>query len=604
MQLTLSNYRTDSSRWQRYVLQPANRSIKETNKVVFETDQIKFSLSCPANIVSAKLFIGDAELHGKMIVSGEGSRFEWKPKINKRFGHDAFFLHYCGIANLSILTWNDEGISQRVLFESVNVCGRKITAERVGNMLTYISTNITEDLLQVFSPTQFDANLVKKGVSLAENLQRLEVTLQQVSTSLKGVISRPLSSLRPTLRTLKYPSPEQLQSCDMEWVLENAGLAVEADSAETALFHSGFRWRAMAEIASTAPADSTDIQENHLIRFYLITLQQNANELVNQSRLSEEETSNDPISDDGEVYLNFYSIANRLLNKLGAGYYQRAEECLNHCNHLLTLFDKHIPTRSLSPNTLRITEKMRTNRHYHGMAKLMHDWMEKREVVWLEKVILSSINSTWKLFEYYCVMVTNNFLFSEGISSNKGLFSGGFRGRQLSLSFEPRWPTANKAGPNDSIIIVDRYTNNYREPDIVIDIQATKTQPQKILVFDAKCRGEQDVWKDLQKCELKYTLGVRDLDGKCPVRSLIMLYPAPSSASDINFQDYYLAPFNLQGPKSAEPVMGIQRLNILDNGCEKGLDDFLSLLFRKYLGDSFLKEVHPSYESSPYLRVV
>ncbi|WP_444912912.1 DUF2357 domain-containing protein [Microbulbifer sp. PAAF003] len=588
MELLLKNLKPRKNSWEEYLLLPANEEAAFTEKTVFETDQIEFELKCPPNIIKAKLFIGDAEISGALDnYSDVTSIFKFTPRRNRRYGYDALFLHYCGIANMNVLITSSEGIESRILFESINVCGRKITAQRIEKILNYLSNNITQELLNVFSPTQFRANLANNGVSIADRIQRLENTLEEVDEIIRVIMHRPIKALRPTQRTLKNPMPESLQGNDIEWVLENAGQSVEADCPENAIFHSQFRWLTMEEVENSTPLESTNIQENQLIRFFLITLRSNASEILSKCKLDvDSKYSFDLVAEDGATYRNFYSIANKFFNRIGSSYSKRAEKCFLHCGYLIRQFDKRVPTQPIKPKTLNPTQKMRSNKPYMAMVRAMHDWLVKCEILWLDKIIFSSINSTWKLFEYYTVLTVNNWLTSFGINESKALFYGYYGDNFVKLLYEPSWPTIDRAKPDDRIAIADRYTRQRRTPDIILDIQ-NKIGQRNILILDAKCRQERDVWEDLKSCQLKYIHAVRERDGRCPVKGLVLLYPRSSEQHSLDFQDYYLEPFGLNDLYSAEPYMGIQRIDISSDGSENGLHRLLESLLDKISLENF-----------------
>jgi hypothetical protein len=246
------------------------------------------------------------------------------------------------------------------------------------------------------------------------------------------------------------------------------------------------------------------------------------------------------------------------------------------------MFDAKVPTSKRRPSSLKPTAKMRANIHYIKMSRMMNDWLQKKEVVWLDKVLFSSINSTWRLFEYYTVISTHNWLLSQAENINAGLFKGGVIGAEkVALCHEPRIPKANRAMDDDQYVVVDRFTRNLRTPDIVIELESHSQR--QLLVFDAKCRQERDVWSDLTMCESKYTNAIRDrASGKPIVKSLVMLYPKTSQHKDTRFQDYYLEPYRKDDHFFAEPVMGIQRILIEKDGVEKSYSELLGTLFEKF----------------------
>lgn len=585
--LQLSNLGSSANkRWESYTLDPTGSEMGEFVATIFETDKIKFVLTCPSDTKSASIFIGDAEIKGSLEEqSGDKNRFVFMPKYNARFGYEAICLHYCGIANFSaIINREHSSDPDRFLFESVNVCGRKVTAERIKNILEFLSNNITEDLLVALSPTQLSANLVNNGVSMAERIQRLEHSLKDINGTVQSITHRPIKYLRPTSRIIHNPTPDKMSGADMEWVLENAGQAVEAENPDEGLFHYGFKWRSLPEIQSESASDSTGVEENLIIRYYLLSLRTAAAEMVSESRTHKpgKASSHDlSMGDEGTGYYNFYSIAAKLLGTLGSGYYHRAMACLDNCNSLLSQFDAKVSTSKRRPSSLKPTAKMHANIHYIRMARLMNDWLQKKEVVWLDKILFSSINSTWRLFEYYTVISTHKWLLSRAENTNTGLFKGVIGSEKVTLFYEPRIPTANKAMPENNYVVIDRFTKNLRTPDIVIELESHNQR--QLLVFDAKCRREADVWSDLRICESKYTNSIRDrITGKPIVKSLVMLYPKTSQHSDTRFQDYYLEPHRKDDAIYVEPVMGIQRVSIEKNGIEQSYSELLTTLLDKF----------------------
>jgi hypothetical protein len=219
--LTLNNIgRSSYKRWETYTLSPTGSEMGEFVATIFETDQIEFVLTCPPETVSASIFIGDAEIKGSLESrSDDQARFVFTPKYISKFdGYEAICLHYCGIANFSA-TISGEQSSDRFLFESVNVCGRKVTAERIKNILEFLSRNITEELLVALSPTQLSANLVNNGISMATRIQRLEHALKEINGTIRAITHCPINYLRPTSRIIHNPTPDKMSGADMEWVL-------------------------------------------------------------------------------------------------------------------------------------------------------------------------------------------------------------------------------------------------------------------------------------------------------------------------------------------------------------------------------------------------
>lgn len=586
IRITLKNIqRKSQKRWDTYCLNTTNIDNDKYVATIFETDQIQFILDCGLNFVSARIFIGIAELRGTPIPtvgSSEMRSFNFMPKSNNKYGYESFFLHYCGIAQISAVLVEQSGREQRVLFESINVCGRKITSDRVVSILEYLSNNVTKPMLDTLSPTKLKSSLVKNGVSIADRLQLLERTLNEIDGSVRAISVRPLKSLRPVINTIYNPTPEKLSSDDFEWIVENSGQSVEAESSEVALFRHGLKWRTLHQMKTIQPVASTDIEENIIIGYLLNSLRRTAAEISHECLISNDTSVAQTYEEGGEYYANFYSIANRMLNSLGESYYHRSKECLAKIIALIKVFEGSVPTSQIRPSKLRPTLKMQANPYYMQIVRSMHEWLEKREVVWIEKHLFSSVNSTWKLFEYYLVINVHTYLCERsGLDIINGLFSG-FIGRTfVRLLYAPKISTVEYSTSGDSYVVVDRYTGRYREPDIVIEL--SRGDDLQLLIFDAKCRSEHDVWSDLRVCELKYTGSIRHRrTGKPVVSAMILPYPMTSEHQNDSFQDYYEGPYSIDGALSCVPVMGIQRVPITSGGIYGGYIDLLGKLLDRF----------------------
>lgn len=581
--LILSNLNSNKhkSEWDSYTLNPTNLLNDEPVGTILETDSIKFVLQTENDDwTKIVLCIGDAQLKPFSAKCENGLyQTTWMPKQDRIFGYKAFFLHYCGLANISVHFTRPDGFSETTLFQSLNVCGRKITADRIERMLIYISTEIDGNTVKALSPTSFMAKLEKKGVAIADYLQQLESVVTSINLSIRHIITKPIVALRPSRTIMRSPRSCDLDSSSIEWITENTGLSEDAPCKEDGLFEYGFGWRGMPDVVSIIPKPSTDIYENRLIRYYLIRLNSEARRLYKKLRLeTAAHTPTTEIISEGHVYVNFSSIAKNVLKNIGSSYSSRTLSLVKATEMMLNTFNTKIPTSDTKLLNIHITEKIKANRHYLLAVKHIHDWLENREILWTEKNIFSSIFSTPKLFEYYSLLLVNSWLKTNGESSSTGLFSGSISKSYVSLHYEPVYLSPKKSPSSMGIYAADRFTKGWRTPDIVIDVTKMDTQsPQRSLfILDAKCKKEEYVLPDLEKCILKYTHGLRDDSGDSPVTSLIMLYPEPrKSISTDLFIDYYKPPYGLFGSMKAYPVMGCQKIMINADGKEEGLDALL-----------------------------
>lgn len=581
MRLELKNVGRNHKNWDSIVLMSTDGNLCSLAKYeILETDQISFKVNVPSKYISAKLIIENIELQGAECCSDDDlvSSFEWLPKHNKKFGYDAIFLHFFGIAQLAVELTNINNETNVVLFEPINIYGRLVTADRAVSMLSYISKEANHSILKALSPTTFGSKLVKNGISPADILKRLEKTLEEIEPIVKTIIHRPITSLRGKTEILYNPTPDQVDDESIEWISENSGLSVDALCSDDGLFQFGMHWRSMPEVKAKHLSQSCDLYENQLIAFYLSKVSCEGRRIVERCEQYRQNLSFTEERDFGGEYRNFYNVTRKSLQAVTAKYLYRAKLCMEKSERMLLVFNRMVPTSKNPLGKVALTEKLKANRHYLLLIKHLKEWLEIREINWIEQNILSSVNSTPVLFEYYTVLLTNRWLKNNGETSQQGLFDGTINGRKARLYYEPSYPHPSYGDSKYGIWSSDISAKKGRRPDIVIDLSYEENTERELVILDAKCRKEQNVLREsLPECIPKYGYGIRDKQGNNPVKCVVMLHPKPNNETD-SFVDFYAAPYNCFGLKRAYPILGAQRMNIDSKGSENGFHRLLHLL--------------------------
>ncbi len=338
-------------------------------------------------------------------------------------------------------------------------------------------------------------------------------------------------------------------------------------------------WRGMPEIFVGKAIPSTDIYENHLIYFYLNKLFSEGKKILNKCEKNRWNIKTNNHTTNPYGYVSFFDVSQKNLNSITAKYELRARVCVTKIEKMIYSFKKKIPLTSRKLDRPMITEKIKSNKHYLLFIKSIKDWVECTNINWLEHILFSNIHSTPVLFEYYTVLLTDNWLKKHGIQQQKGFFNGNLFGKNVILYYEPTYPHPQHGNSPYGIWSCDMNTMRGRRPDIVLDIESENNEHRQLMVFDAKCRNEYDVKHDsLPDCAMKYGYGLRDIKGRCPVSCVVMLHPKPNGTKD-DFIDFHASPFNFEGPTPARPVLGAQRLNINGGGMENGFHRLLNGLF-------------------------
>lgn len=582
MRLKLNNLGKNQTHWNSISLMPKGGLQLDNPKYeILETDQISFRIDTPNNFISAKLIVENIEIEGRLcpIANDElNTSFEWVPRHNKKFGYDSLFLHFFGIAELAVELTDINNETSLILFEPINIYGRRVTAERAISMLSYITNKADQTTLEALSPTAFGSKLVKSGISPADILNRLEKTLSEIEPIIKKIIHNPITSLRSKMEKIYNPEPSCVDDQSIDWISEHTGLSVDASCSNDGLFQVGMHWKSMPEVNIRQFKQSTDLYENQVIAFHLNKIFSEGRRILEQCEQYRQSVSPKEVKDFGNGFLSFYNVARKNVQAETAKYSYRAKLCVERSERMLLFFNRMVPTKKKLIGKIALTEKIKANRHYLLLIKHLKEWLQVRQINWVEQDVLSSVNSTPVLFEYYTVLLTNSWLKIIGESSQTGLFNGVINGRKARLYYEPTYPSPQSGDSKYGIWSTDILVNKGRRPDIVIDLSYDDDALRELLILDAKCRNEKVVLAEsLPECIPKYGYGIRDRNGGNPVKCVVMMHPKPIDNHD-TFIDFYKPPYDCSGPKRAYPILGAQRINIDPEGRENGLHNLLKIL--------------------------
>lgn len=581
MNLKLINITPGATLWHQFSLDPAtDGDIEPCDFEILETDQVQFRLTTNKTYISAKLIIESMEIDGDLSPDGDKKTvFEWVPRSNARYGRDALFLHYFGVAQPAVELIGEDGEVEVVAFKPFNILGRKITAERAEAMLSYISQNANEQIMEAISPTSYAANLTSKGVAPADALWRMESSLKVIDGMIRYIIRSPITGLRRHIRSISSPDSTQIDDYGINWIAEHAGIAEDANSQDDALFKYALKWKSMPHADVSVMEESTDLYENQLIRLLLARVLAECRKILDECLEARRRTLR-PVSRLHRTgYVSFFDVAKKDSVRASLSYEIRARKCIGIAERCNQQFNTHVPTSNKTITRIEITSRIKENRHYILLLEQIEQWMNSKDINWIARTMMGSVHSTPVLFEYYTLLLVDAWLKKHGEPDTEGLFKGRLEGKEVTLLYEPRYPSPIATERAEyGIWASDRENRRGRRPDIVIDVQASSQERRKLYILDAKCRGERDVLRhSMPECALKYGYGLRDADGHCPVRAVVTLHPRPESKTEM-FLDFHHAPYDLFGAKRAYPVIGSQRISINPGGSEFGLGRLLQAL--------------------------
>jgi len=622
----LQSERADSS-WNNFSLPLSSGQTNEAPQVaITELDQISLSFRIEGEGLRSAMILADGvEMEGVIHPDYDGgdgfTTVYWRPERQRNSReYQSLFFNYFGIVQLIIQLDFHGKDGELYVLAPLEIQGRKVTADRAVAMLKYLSKNASGDILNDLCPTSKTSGVSKNGVQPADMLNRLESTVSKLETHFRRIVHAPIKKLQQSSETIYKPTPADVDSYGLDWLMENPWSMSEADRCE-GLFEFDEQQLVASEVQTRLPVESTDIYENQLVHFCIGRIFQQAQKLV--GRAKKQQSSAHHTLTVRENFVSFYEISNKHSGVSGGHLYlAKAQDVTKRLARLSHLATQYIPVSKQRVDRITVTEKIKAKRHYLEFVSSLHEWIEDKNILWGEAVSLSKVTSLPRLFEFYVTTAIHHVLEAEGtaITLNSGLFDGYVNGLHYRLRHEPTYwkPRHINCGQLSTEVVsvdqeklhqsindrnkplVHRSRDKYlcREPDIVIERINPAGQMDALLVLDAKCwSSEKSVFKTaLPELAMKYGLGLRTRDGQQIVKSVIAVNPAPENSDDAHaFNDFYAKPCNLYGAHPALPAIGSQRVEINPLGMEVGL----AILIERLLTllepiDSTFSNVHSS----------
>jgi len=526
--------------------------IKKTSTLfILEDEAIEISFSSEFYYEKISLLLYENEVEPTSIEKNDETwTYKWQPKRLNRFLHECFFHNYYGIAELSLET-HTEAQSDILNFQPVEVLARKLNADRVEKMLSFLAKIDSEALCSFFRVTRRKAGY-KSGDTPAEILlEQIENTTENISAIFKKIIKNPITKLS-TKENYVYPDDTTtVDDLTLSWLCNNADEIFETDCIDHAILEHNNFFYGVSKLVEHQAIEDSDVYENQVLHGFVNTLIQSTSNLLSgfeNPGKKAHKTNGTPLG-----YISFFSQIQKFQKSINQRKALKCRSILTNLHSLKRRLTEKIPSKKTISGIPTFTMKAKKDPLYLSAFKKIVEWHRFGSPDWSVQEELLSIQSIPKLFEYYSLFYVKEIV--EKRCGSKSLpnptaesISFTFnikKGLYLDLYYEPRfwmpkhphadlrglvnsegWTTYNgTVSPRSNS---GRFSN--RSPDFVIKIYNSH-ENDKYIILDAKyTTTDKSFTHYLPELTLKYIHGLHSISKDTnAINGLIIINPDESS---------------------------------------------------------------------------
>ncbi|EPZ9226148.1 TPA: DUF2357 domain-containing protein [Proteus mirabilis] len=540
---------------------------------ILEDEAIEISFSSKLFYDKVSLLLYENEMQPTAIEQRDDLWiYKWQPRRLGKFNYECFFHNYYGIAELALELKIEEKI-EIFNFQAIEVLARKINAERVEKMLSFLAGVDNEVLCSFFRVTRRQAGY-KHGDTPAEILlEQIENITENTSILVKKIINRPITKLS-TIGKYVYPNDStNVDDLTLSWLCNNIDELSETDSIDHAILEYNDNLYIAGKLIEHKATEDSDVYENQVIYGFINTLIQTASMLLFGFEMPEGKINKSNETPLG--YISFFSQIQRFQKSINQRKILKCKSILANLHSIKRMLTEKIPLKKHIVGIPTFTMKAKKNPLYLSLFKKIVDWYRFGSPDWSVQEELLSIQSIPKLFEYYSLFYIKAILeknynsnFSNESVSESLIFSINIeKGLRLSLFYEPKywmvnhpkvdfrglvntegWTTYNgKVSKRSSS---SRFSN--RSPDFVIKINDDYNNG-KYIILDAKYTYSDKAFTQyLPDLTLKYLHGLHSISNvKNIITGLMILNPDEES----KVRDFHHSNFDVFSEKPALPFL-------------------------------------------------
>ncbi|CAG9424669.1 nuclease domain-containing protein [Providencia alcalifaciens] len=552
---------------------PLVESKSKSAVFILEDEAIEISFSSELFYDRVSLLLYENEMQPTVIEQHNDLWiYKWQPRRLGKFNYECIFHNYYGIAELALELKAEENI-EIVNFQAVEVLARKINAERVEKMLSFLAGVDSEVLCSFFRVTRRQAGY-KHGDTPAEILlEQIENITETTSILVKKIVNRPITKLS-TIGKYVYPNDStNVDDLTLSWLCNNIDELSETDCIDHAILEYNDSFYIAGKLIEHKATEDSDVYENQVIYGFINTLIQTTSMLLFGFEMPEGKTNK--VNETPLGYISFFSQIQRFQKCINQRKILKCKSILTNLHSIKRMLTEKIPSKKHIVGIPTFTMKAKKNPLYLSLFKKIVDWYRFGSPDWSVQEELLSIQSIPKLFEYYSLFYIKTILerkynsnFSSEPVSESLLFSINIeKGLKLSLFYEPKywmvnhpkvdfrglintegWTTYNgKVSKRSSS---SRFSN--RSPDFVIKIN-DNYKNEKYIILDAKYTYSDKAFTQyLPDLTLKYLHGLHSISNiKNIITGLMILNPDEES----KVRDFHHSNFDVFSEKPALPFL-------------------------------------------------
>lgn len=414
--------------------------------ILLEDEALRFHVLLNEYYENLVLVLHENEVpYSQCIIQGEQYRYEWFPReINSR--KEPFFHNYYGTAELVLISKKNAEPIIIQQYHPIEILAKKINAERVDSMLSFLASHDSEVLAIFFRVTRIRAGFKEGGKSDIFLIEQLERNATFLSSVLPVIYSNPLVSLRQQSRLVIPNEHTLVDENTLSWLSENTDSLYQVGNQQNAILDINGDFYSVSKVLETHLIKQTDVYENRVLHGFVSVLAHAAKDILRG--LSQPPIETRPhVTVDG--YLSFFSQIKKFLSTINTSKIERCERLVKKFESFAERLRRKLPVKSSFKGVPQFTQKTKQNIYYQKIFHRMIAWHRFGAPDWSLQEELFSIKDIPKLFEYYLLfLIKDHFdklpsvrgmtISSTTDAINDNDFEYAWDGFQLSIRYEPK----------------------------------------------------------------------------------------------------------------------------------------------------------------------
>lgn len=476
------------------------------------------------------------------MLSGDMFEYIWKPKYITGKKQECFFYNYFGIAELYLkLEVNNQ--NKYVFFNKIDVLSKKLNAERVNSMLSFLANYDSNILCSFFRVTRLNSGFKEGNTPAQIYFEMIEKTVVSVIRLVDLIIKDPITKLTNEHEFVTPNENTYINDQTISWICDNLDELYETDNTHDAILEYQDVFYSCQKIRESNLHNDTNVYENKVVHGFISTLKIAISELLlGFETPSEKDSSVNNVNG----YVSFYTHIRKFQRQINSVKIDKCNNMLDQLSIIQNKLTHNLHVSNVISGIPSLTMKVKSNKAYLSLFNKIIDWNRFGSPDWSVQEELLSIKSIPKLFEYYILfymksIIDRSFSIDPEIDNdNKNIsFSYALGDVKITLYYEPVfWMNNSKLANDSSLVNIENWTVNNggiskrshfhhysnRSPDFVFSIESTKNRFYYIL--DAKYTYPDKGFNVyLPELTMKYLHGLKDSKYNNNIMGLTIITP-------------------------------------------------------------------------------